>query len=361
MSTAGIPPEVLAQYPAMKPPLGVKSNFINPPSQQPALIILNAVFLALMVIVVAIRLYSKARILRTIGWDDYTCAMAALASTAHSVVMLNNLQLGYGRHLWDVRATTLMNISNVRRLNSTSIIYPIVIFLVKISILLLYFRIFGVNRKVRIAVYVGIVVLALFYLAYVGVQAAFMVDCVTQASMAKSLCKNVYPVTVFQSVFNVCSDFYVFIIPIPRIIDLQVTKRQKIGLLFIFLAGLIACLVSIARLVITAITLEKPDKLWNASLSSELTIVEINLAIIAACMSTMPGFFARSKLIGSTFFRSLRSRFTASGAKTSNSKIESNSNDGALSNSGNTYDRNYIELKEGSGSTNTLDTAPLRR
>lgn len=190
--------------------------------------------------------------------------------------MLDNLKLGYGRHLWDIRAVSLIDVSVTRRLSSTSIIYPFVIYFVKLSILLLYIRIFGVYEKVRLACYFGIVFFTLFYIAYAGVQVAFLVECVSSASLQKELCKNVYNLTIFQSAFNVVSDFYVFIIPIPRIIDLQVNKRQKIGLLVIFLAGLVACLVSIARLAITAVTLNRPDKLWNASLSSELTYVTLH-------------------------------------------------------------------------------------
>jgi hypothetical protein len=196
--------------------------------------------------------------------------LAAVASIAHSAVLLDNIQLGYGRHLWDVRVITLLDINNVRRLNATSIIYPIVIYLVKMSILLLYLRVFGVNRNVRIASYIGMVFFTLFYIAYLGLQIGLMLEC-TSIAPTSSLCPNLYPLNIFQGALNVCSDLYVFFIPIPRILDLQTTKRQKVGLLFIFLAGLVACLVSIARLIITAITLNLPDKLWNAALSSELT------------------------------------------------------------------------------------------
>lgn len=185
--------------------------------------------------------------------------------------MLSNLQLGYGRHLWDISALTLISVSNVRRLTGTSIIYPVVIFFVKISILLLYHRLFGVHRAVRVAVWAGGVFFTLVYIAYLGVQIVYMVECTNSTSMETAPCNSIYGVTVFQGALNVASDIYVLCLPLPYLIKLHVSKQQKIGLLVIFLAGTVACAVSIVRLIITAITLNREDKYWYGSLSSEFT------------------------------------------------------------------------------------------
>lgn len=141
----------------------------------------------------------------------------------------------------------------------------------KISILLLYVLLFGIRRSIRIAVYAGVVFFTLFYAGYLGVQVAYLMKCTDIASLERAPCSSLYPVTVFQGAFNVASDIYVFILPISQIVQLQVSKSQKIGLLLVFLAGFVACVVSIVRLVITAATLNRADKYWYAALSSELT------------------------------------------------------------------------------------------
>jgi hypothetical protein len=174
-------------------------------------------------------------------------------------------------HLWDIRAITLLEHKNVQRLNAPLIVYPFCIYFVKLSILLLYIRVFGVARSVRLSSWFEICLFTLFYLAYAGVQIASLIQCVTADSVKTGLCKDVYALTIAQGAFNVLSDFYVFIIPIGCIVRLQVTKRQKVGLLFIFLAGLIACVIPLVRLIITALTLNRKDKLWNASLCSTFT------------------------------------------------------------------------------------------
>jgi hypothetical protein len=198
--------------------------------------------------------------------------MAAIASTVHSAMILNSIHLGFGRHLWDIRAIILIKPMNVRLLECTSLIYPFAIWFIKYSILLLYLRLFGVYKSVRIACYAGIAFLTAFYLSYLGVQIGFLLECITpNALITNKLCKNLYALTVFQSAVNVATDFYVFLIPIPRILDLNVARSKKFGLLIVFLAGFLACLVSIARLIFTTITLKRPDTLYNAALTSLFT------------------------------------------------------------------------------------------
>lgn len=66
-----LPPGVpLSQIPALKPPPGVKPNFVDPVSLAPAIIAVNVVFLVLMLIALVMRLYTKGILLRNLWWDD---------------------------------------------------------------------------------------------------------------------------------------------------------------------------------------------------------------------------------------------------------------------------------------------------
>ena len=60
----------LSKIPALEPPPGVIPDFVNPPSLAKTLIIVNVIFMVLMVIFVALRVYSKALVIRAMGWDD---------------------------------------------------------------------------------------------------------------------------------------------------------------------------------------------------------------------------------------------------------------------------------------------------
>jgi hypothetical protein len=80
----------LDQQPAMPPPPGFKTNFVDPPSQQPAIIAMSAVFISLMLLAVSVRAYTRTLILKSWGWDDskslhsYRVAKLIFYSNVHS-------------------------------------------------------------------------------------------------------------------------------------------------------------------------------------------------------------------------------------------------------------------------------------
>ena len=66
-----LPPGIpLSEIPAGKPPAGVKPNLVDPNSLAHAIISVNAVFLALMLIFITLRIYTKSMLLHALWWDD---------------------------------------------------------------------------------------------------------------------------------------------------------------------------------------------------------------------------------------------------------------------------------------------------
>ena len=53
-------------------PLGLTSNFVNPPSKASWDIVTQAVCLTVATLLVTMRMYTKIKILRKPGWDDCT-------------------------------------------------------------------------------------------------------------------------------------------------------------------------------------------------------------------------------------------------------------------------------------------------
>ena len=68
--------DFFANLPALVPPPGVLSNFDNPKTLAPSLVAVNVTFIPLMVIAVALRMYSRGFIVHALGWDD--CRLPAL-------------------------------------------------------------------------------------------------------------------------------------------------------------------------------------------------------------------------------------------------------------------------------------------
>lgn len=76
MDPSKIPGIDLSKIPALFPPKGVESNFVNPYSIGSQLIRVGAIFLALMGLCVLIRFYTKIFIQHSWGWEDCESASA---------------------------------------------------------------------------------------------------------------------------------------------------------------------------------------------------------------------------------------------------------------------------------------------
>ncbi|KAL8935780.1 MAG: hypothetical protein Q9211_004518 [Gyalolechia sp. 1 TL-2023] len=61
----------LGHVPALPPPPGETSNFEDPYSRGPDVVIASSICLALMLPMVLLRFYTKLVIKRIWGWDDY--------------------------------------------------------------------------------------------------------------------------------------------------------------------------------------------------------------------------------------------------------------------------------------------------
>lgn len=64
----------LADVPAALPPPGVRPNYVNPHSEAPLLIIMGSIFVAIMLLFVSVRIYTKIKVVGKSSPDDCTSA-----------------------------------------------------------------------------------------------------------------------------------------------------------------------------------------------------------------------------------------------------------------------------------------------
>ncbi|TAQ90992.1 hypothetical protein B7494_g724 [Chlorociboria aeruginascens] len=256
------------------PPPGVESNFINPPSQKVFLVSSTVIFNSLMLLAVAIRFYVKGWIKRNLGWDDWTCAFSAITSIISSILLLNAMKVGIGKHLWDIRLVTFLNAANYLQTEIIFPLYTLAIYSIKLSIILLYLKVFSMGRKQRYFAYLGLVVLGLFYGVY------FVILIVQMAAI------------------GVVTDIYILILPIPKILKLQISAERKATLLLVFGTGIVTCGISITRLGLVSKYAAKVsgDLLWNVAVTSELAMIELNVGIVAACAPSISAFLTHLKV-----------------------------------------------------------------
>ncbi|KAL8962985.1 MAG: hypothetical protein Q9183_005068 [Haloplaca sp. 2 TL-2023] len=326
-------PDVNAVVPTAGPEF--QPNYIDPVSighRATNAYIISTVFAF---IFVALRIFTKARVTRMLWWDDF-------------------VDLGLGRHLIDVPPTsfTPLNIFNA----SNTIVYIYAIVSAKLAVLLLLYRIFGVDNRFRwfCRIFAPIMLCWAIITSFVQLFrcrpfiAAYDAEWTLNRSDEMECLDRILNIVIFCH-FNVYTDFILMLAPMPMLLTMQLTWQKKLGISTVFLTGgmyvvfpatvatvhmliemgLSVCAMSIARLV----TLYRNNQSGATDTDGSYTEIpnhvfaalEVNVGIIAGCLPVIHPLLRRVPKLKDILPVSLRSIFSSHsiGGGSSRSKLNS--------------------------------------
>ncbi|KKK18675.1 hypothetical protein P175DRAFT_0536098 [Aspergillus ochraceoroseus IBT 24754] len=305
---------------SLPPPPGIEPEFDNPPSQLAGNIALHVVFLTVVTVAVAMRLFTRLRVLRsTLGIDDIFCIASFCLTAAFSGLMITCYSRGIGRHMWDVPIVWLS--TALKYFTIAQYIYLTLTATVKLTFLFFYYRIFHPQHKIKYLITFGIVFVAITHITILFLT-IFSCAPVSHAWNAASpgRCWNPKILPYLSGALSSVTDLYVLILPIRSLWDLNMTTRRKLRLAAVFGLGSFACIASLIRLGMTHVLTDSTDATWNISLIARWAVIEANTGIICACLLLLPAFLDRywPKHFGSSINRLWSSRQRGkSGAMTS--------------------------------------------
>ncbi|KAL8654919.1 MAG: hypothetical protein Q9226_003243 [Calogaya cf. arnoldii] len=314
-------------FPALPPPPGVRSNFDNPVTRGPDVVIASSICLTLMLSLVVMRFYTKIAIKRKLGWDDWLCIPATVrrqhllplrnlsdleqaGAIGFAAVSITLVHQAVGPHQWDVPVSHFTK-DVLRKFIVVDVIYSPAILMAKLSLLSLYLQVFRPNPRLRYAIHFGMVFVTLFY---TGTFIAFCVLAIPQPGeslIGKILSNDVaslIPISVAQGGVNVASDLYIFLLPIPGVMQLQMPTRKKIGVCAIFATGSLACLASIMGLYYRTRLKRDSDVTWSLVDILIWVVIELHVGVMCGCMPALAGFFNHYLPILRSFGSSISSR-----------------------------------------------------
>ena len=125
-------------------------------------------------------------------------------------------------------------------------LYAVATFFIKLSLFLLYLRLFKPNMYTRWLVYGGIITCGLFYSASIVGNCVIVMPTPGQPNddLAWLLREfrsgfSLEVISIVQSVFNALTDIYLLIVPIRMIFQLHFSLGRKIGVSSVFMIGLL--------------------------------------------------------------------------------------------------------------------------
>jgi len=170
---------------------------------------------------------------------------------------------GQGRHLWNVSLAGVIQVANLS--NISEILYGPTMFFAKFSVLKQMERIFVGTKKGRTYWWIQAMIWAngLFDLS---IFIAFICACIPRDKLwnpkLPGTCISTNTSIIATSIINIISDWSALILPLVVVHRLQMSPKQKLGIMAIFAVGLLACVASIIRLVYSIQLIQTFDETW---------------------------------------------------------------------------------------------------
>ncbi|KAH8898416.1 hypothetical protein GQ53DRAFT_817688 [Thozetella sp. PMI_491] len=265
----------LSKIPSVAPPPGVVPNFIDPPSQ--AYISRDATYVTLppMVVFLALRIYSRAKI-AGFGVDDF-------------------LEQACGPHMWDIPLSKI-TASYARNSIVLSLFYYVAAMFMRASILALYIRVFTPLRRANIVLWVGIVLSTLFHIAIIAI---YLGTCIprpeeeaTGGWLSPQYTDRTYHIAGYLSatsgIVGTVLDLCILFVPFIFLWTLRISSRRTMALSALFATGALACafstLCSVYRWGIAGGSPSEDDLTWKSPPLFAYSIGELNLGIACSCV-----------------------------------------------------------------------------
>ncbi|KAF2637149.1 hypothetical protein P280DRAFT_530828 [Massarina eburnea CBS 473.64] len=318
----------LCLVPAGIAPDGRPPNFLDMPSLQMTVIILTGVMLALAFLVLMGRLFVNRKTLRMSDW------MMVVGFIFDIGVMGTQLSVSSKyRHIWDTPLCHLTG-SYLKASPTRSIIFVVdistgpALFFPKAAIFLFYVDIFSVIQGVRIAFIIGIIVAFMAYFPASLVLSYWDAPHVGQSwdeLVTSDMMHQGIPGGITIGVASVMVDIYIFVLPIPTLVGLNLPLGKRIQVVSLFATAFLGVVASVLCMAYRIKLLHMTDGTWQAGVAAIPIIIENNVAII---VGSLPAFanFIRKYIGQSSIYKSLRSKLFSSslGASTEDGRQQDN-------------------------------------
>ncbi|MCJ1424962.1 hypothetical protein MMC29_002850 [Sticta canariensis] len=320
------------------PPPGVTPVFDGPNPNGVFLTVVCIVGLILGTTITAMRLWTKGFLMRTAGWDDYTCVVALAGILIWTCAQVKSRLsqshpgstslLGWGRPSYNIRTTHAVYMLHGKLQFMAQAAYLFSIGTVKVSILFMYLRAFTGNKTFKYTCWVLIcLITAAHMVAFLGwVFSIIPVSChwtyyPTDEEYARrcnstSLGNILVHYSLFLNIFTVILDLVILYLPCKPVWRLQLAKRQRISILIILFAGVIVTVASLLRLgyFVARFYGSGGDTTLTEFRVNLITTIELDIALLCCCLPILKPFlrqYAPSVLRLNTFSNKSKDRSSA--------------------------------------------------
>ncbi|KAL4749578.1 hypothetical protein BDW72DRAFT_213998 [Aspergillus terricola var. indicus] len=199
-------------------------------------------------IIIALRIYARAFILRAVGTDDVLMVIGTILNFGLSVTIIIGSNYGIGKHALAIAPSD--TVPMLKCIWVTRPLYTLSMGVIKMSLLWFYLRL-DPRKAMRWAVFfVMFLNIGLSLASFVGALAACSPPSLFWTNPASSGCMAMDAQQLFyevNGVLNIVTDILTYLLPAPMLYGLQLTWRKKGAILGIFGLGILSIAAACVR------------------------------------------------------------------------------------------------------------------
>ncbi|KAI1813952.1 hypothetical protein GGS20DRAFT_442254 [Poronia punctata] len=258
-------------------------------SNQDVTTAIGAIVAVLAVIAVSLRFYSRHVSRTGFQWDDWMClvALSAVIVTDALVLAANDADPTGPEAASNIDPTHVFTPADVyfTKLNFiATVLYFTIAATTKLSILLLYRRLFWIDASFRRQVLFLIVVVVCFW---IGTVVADLLSCIplewtwNNSHQDPRYCFNYNIYWLISGIIEAVIDILIILLPIRVVLNLQLNQSKKIAVMAVFLIGAFSIISGIVKVVLSYAPGNRNPHFGNTEV---WTTVHCGTGIICACL-----------------------------------------------------------------------------
>ncbi|KAF2170577.1 hypothetical protein M409DRAFT_51594 [Zasmidium cellare ATCC 36951] len=234
------------------------------------------------------------------GFDDWILLLAMSIMIPQQALLSVMLDQGLGRDIWTLEPNAITRILYYFWISEY--FYNFVMCLEKISILLMYLRIWtaisvdAARFRLICFILLGILSTTAITMTIVVTFQCTPIDYAWHRwdGEHNGSCINTNAMIYTGAALNISYDLSVYCLPIPRLFKTQMSTRKKWGIAVIFLCSLFATVCSIIRLQSLLKFGRSANATWDYNLPALWSAVECHVTAVCACMPALAGVIKRA-------------------------------------------------------------------
>ncbi|KAF1914747.1 hypothetical protein BDU57DRAFT_453234 [Ampelomyces quisqualis] len=288
------PPDILQSWPL--------PNFKNPDErgwEAPTVLI---IVMGLTFLIYIARMWARLALTKNAGLDDILMSLAMLPVLGLTISVILAIKVyGFQWHVWD--QTNKSQITTREITMAIELNYITSTTLIKVAILVFYHRItrtlrntfvYSVWGMIAFCVVPSIIFAFLIIFTCTPVEGFFRLFDISWKLQNDLRCQNEAFIIVACAIVGTIQDFFLCLLPIILVWNLNMSTRQKVALCGIFGVGMITCVCGILRTYYaTYVYFYTYDITWHAYHGWIWTALEADIGVMCASAPALKVFFKR--------------------------------------------------------------------